>query len=252
MRAKLIATSLIAGLLISITPALAWGPNGHRITAQIGEDGLSDRAREAVRKIAGKRSLALFATWPDYIRSFPEWDCAKPWHFLTIEDGQDIEDALEKAPRIPRGCDKDLFERLNMPLNVVGAIDYFAAILGGDTPKESAFAELMKESKVEPLNGSVQLTALALLVHLVGDVHQPLHVGRGPDRGGNSITVEWFEKIENLHKVWDEELIENEQLSFSEFAMFLEQEFSDKPPVEFKNGTVSLGARECSTALPGL
>jgi hypothetical protein len=60
------------------------------------------------------------------------------------------------------------------------------------------------------------------MVHFVGDVHQPLHVGRRADRGGNGVEVTWFRDQTNLHSVWDYLLIENERLSFSELAAFID------------------------------
>lgn len=63
--------------------------------------------------------------------------------------------------------------------------------------------------------------ALAFYVHFIGDIHQPLHVGRRGDFGGNKIEVTWFEEDTNSHKVWDELLIESMELSFTEFATFL-------------------------------
>jgi hypothetical protein len=56
----------------------------------------------------------------------------------------------------------------------------------------------------------------------MGDLHQPLHVGRDEDQGGNKITVYWFDKKTNLHSVWDVELINFQQYSFSEYAKQLD------------------------------
>ncbi len=236
MRLHLICLSLACGLLLNPAAAGAWGSNGHRITAKVAEDTLSDPARTAIRQLAGARSLPLLATWPDFIRSFKDWDCVKPWHFLTVEDGQDFDEAIDKEPEIGGNCDKDLFKRLGMPRNVVAAIDFFSDILRGNTANVETFEELMRQSHVKPYKGSTQLTALILVVHFVGDVHQPLHVGRGADRGGNSISDLWFDKLDHLHAVWDSGLIEQEKLSYTEFAAFLEQDFADQPPVEFGEG----------------
>ena len=60
--------------------------------------------------------------------------------------------------------------------------------------------------------------ALKWLAHLVGDLHQPLHVGRGDDRGGNDVLVLWFDEPTNLHDVWDSRMIDHSRLSFSELA----------------------------------
>jgi hypothetical protein len=59
---------------------------------------------------------------------------------------------------------------------------------------------------------------LKLLIHIVGDVHQPLHVGRPEDQGGNKIKVMWFGVSYNLHSVWDNQLINFQQLSYTEYA----------------------------------
>ena len=57
-----------------------------------------------------------------------------------------------------------------------------------------------------------------MLVHLVGDIHQPLHVGKPGDRGGNDIKVKWFRNESNLHRVWDSEMIDDTRLSYTELA----------------------------------
>lgn len=222
-------TMSVTAFLLAPKQTLAWGSNGHRIVARIGEHHLSPAACAGVKRIAGAESLALLATWPDFIRSYPAWDCVKPWHFLTVEDGQTLEEGLARPADIPRACDDEAFTRLDMPDNVVAAIDYFSAIVGGDEEKANAFEALLQESGVAPYRGSTRLTALILVVHFVGDVHQPLHVGRGDDRGGNSITTQWFGELTKLHSLWDSGLIDKLDLSFSELASFLEQEFAGQP-----------------------
>lgn len=229
----------IFAIALNTQGALAWGPNGHRITAQIGEDNLMPEAVERLKDIVGDQSLALMATWPDFVRSFPEYDCFKPWHFFTVEDGQTIESAMKLRPKDSGTCDMETFKALDMPGNVVEAIGYFADILDGDTSKAANFAQMLQANGAAPYNNSIEQTALALVVHLIGDVHQPLHVGRGPDRGGNNITVNWFDSYVNLHQVWDELLIEREKLSYTEFAAFLEQRFGDTGIGDYREGVTS-------------
>ena len=72
------------------------------------------------------------------------------------------------------------------------------------------------------------------MVHLVGDIHQPLHVGRGEDRGGNEIKVKWFGKDTNLHRVWDSEMINTYMMSYSEFTDLLMRNFNSSS-VEMKS-----------------
>tara|TARA_B100001564_G_C20510045_1_gene610218 strand:- start:392 stop:934 length:543 start_codon:yes stop_codon:yes gene_type:complete len=62
---------------------------------------------------------------------------------------------------------------------------------------------------------------LKLLVHFVGDLHQPLHIGRYEDRGANRIYVKWFGRNSNLHRVWDSEMINSHNMSYSELALNL-------------------------------
>jgi len=62
---------------------------------------------------------------------------------------------------------------------------------------------------------------LKLLIHFVGDIHQPLHVSPVGSTGGNDIKVQWFGQSSNLHRVWDSELIEGQQLSYTEYATYL-------------------------------
>ncbi|MGB3774858.1 MAG: S1/P1 nuclease, partial [Leeuwenhoekiella sp.] len=60
---------------------------------------------------------------------------------------------------------------------------------------------------------------LKMLVHLMGDLHQPLHTGRASDKGGNDIQVRWFNDGSNLHSVWDSRIIESYGMSYSELSM---------------------------------
>ena len=57
-----------------------------------------------------------------------------------------------------------------------------------------------------------------MLVHLIGDLHQPLHVGRAEDKGGNDIKLLWHYKNTNLHRVWDSDMIRSWNMSYTELA----------------------------------
>lgn len=81
------------------------------------------------------------------------------------------------------------------------------------------FERLLRDSEIKREN---KVVALKFLVHLVGDVHQPLHVGRRGDKGGKTIKVSWFGAHSNLRRVWDEHMINATKLSFYEFAQFIE------------------------------
>ena len=149
---------------------------------------LTDEAARAVECLLGPEGLDQASTWPDEIRSDPNWKKADSWHFISIDDAE----TLETTARDPAG-------------DVVEAIQRFTGVLRD--PQASR---------------QDQQQALKFLVHFVGDVHQPLHVGRRADRGGNSIKVTLFNQATNLHSVWDAGLIESEKLSFSELAAFID------------------------------
>jgi hypothetical protein len=71
------------------------------------------------------------------------------------------------------------------------------------------------------------------VVHLVGDLHQPLHAGKCCDKGGNEVKVSWFGKPTNLHAVWDAALVDEEQLSFSEMAAKLGRHISNQDVLDW-------------------
>ena len=180
----------LAVLALLLTPGCAWGwgPTGHRIVGEVAERHLSDHAARQIAALLDGDGLAELSTWPDDIRSDPSRDAAKPWHFISIDDGE----TLATTARDPLG---DLLE----------ALARFEAVLRDP--------QAAREAKAE---------ALRFYVHFVGDAHQPLHVGRRGDRGGNSIRVKWFREPSNLHSVWDTGLIESENLSFTEFTRFID------------------------------
>jgi hypothetical protein len=174
------------------SPAFAWGVTGHRVTGAIAEDNLSGVARANVRLILGTETLAQASTWPDEQRANPAefWQkTASPWHYVTVPTGSDYTPAL--AP--PEG-------------DAVTALTRFTATLRD--PQAS-----LDDKRL----------ALRFLVHIIGDLHQPLHAGRPGDRGGNDVAVTWFGKPTNLHAVWDSAMIDDRQLSWSELTAWLER-----------------------------
>jgi hypothetical protein len=81
------------------------------------------------------------------------------------------------------------------------------------------------------------------LVHFVGDIHQPLHVGLGPDRGGNGVKVMWFRADSNLHRVWDSDMIDDKNLSYTELANWVSTA-SATDIVKWKKSSVRDWAKE--------
>ena len=205
-------------LLLFVLPALlpAWGANGHRIVAKICYDNLSEAARSRVDEALGDNYLEQVSTWPDYIRPESGWDFASPWHYMTVQPDQDVATVATQT-----AADPDIFD-------VREAIYLMTDVLRGTEAARRQLQDLMDKNRVEPLAGSLDATALAFLIHFVGDVHQPMHVGKNRDLGGNKITVLYFGERYNLHSVWDTRIIEQERLSYTEFARFVEKHTRSK------------------------
>jgi len=181
-----------AALILSLTPApaLAWGKTGHRVVGQIADAHLTSKARAAVRRILGTETMAEASNWPDFMKSdaSPFWQkTASAWHYVTLPAGK----TYDQVGAPPEG-------------DAITALDRFSATLRD--------RKASREDK---------RMALRFIIHIVGDLAQPLHNGNGTDRGGNDLKVTWFGKPTNLHSVWDSLLVDDEQLSYSEMATWL-------------------------------
>lgn len=221
---------------------LAWGANGHRAIAKICVDNLSPAARERVDAAIGDNLLEQLSTWPDFIRSEKGWDFTHPWHYMTVHPDQTITQVKEQ-----------MAERSGID-DVREGIELMTEVLRGDETARNTLAELMEDNRVDPLAGSLDATALAFLIHFIGDVHMPLHVGKNKDLGGNRITVHFFGDRYNLHSVWDTQMIEHERLSYTELAAFstihtraYKEEWSADPLEEWIAESIELRERIYNT-----
>ena len=173
-------------LALSWSPgARAWGPLGHRLVARLAEPRLDAATRAEVERLLageGLHSLADVANWADELRgSDPGLGRRSArWHYVNLGE---------------LGCRYDAAAACPGGNCVVAAIEAQAAILGN---RERGDAE--------------RLQALKFMVHLVGDVHQPLHAGYARDRGGNTVQVNLRGKGSNLHALWDSALLNSARL----------------------------------------
>ncbi len=161
-----------------------WGKTGHRVVAEVASQHLSSRAKRKIKKILNGNWMVLVATHADDIKSDPRFKEYSPWHYVNFDDDKRYG---EVAPN-PRG-------------DLVTGIDHCIRVLKNPESSEEDQSFFLK-----------------LLIHLIGDVHQPLHVGRAADRGGNDIQVQWFKEGSNLHRVWDEDMINFYLMSYTELA----------------------------------
>ncbi len=179
-----------ATLLLSST-AHAFGPIGHEIAGALAERALCPEARREIASLGGGRSLAALGLWADRIRSVSKWRHTGPWHYMNVPDparGRDSLGAIRSFRHPPEG-------------DVLWAIGHYSAVLTNPAAPTKARTD-----------------ALRFIVHFVVDVHQPLHVGRAVDRGGNAIDVRYGATTVSLHRFWDTDVIALEGLSVSRFV----------------------------------
>lgn len=207
---------LMTSLLMTLSPnAFSWGRSGHRIVGEIAQRNLDPKTLKAIRELCGEEDLSRLSTWPDEIRSDPKMGYTTPWHYVSIPNGKTYFDQK-------RNKDGDVIESLYR------------------------FEETLRDSKETKEH---KIEALKFLIHMTGDLHQPLHVGLAEDRGGNSIRVKWFKTETNLHSIWDEDLIDFEKLSFTEYANYLNH-FTKDEKKEFQSGSFMDWAKESQDLRP--
>lgn len=178
MLRKLHLLPLLAVLALIAPVALAWGPEGHAIIAEIAQRHLDPAAARQVRQLLaleGKTRLDQVSSWPDEIRKdHPE---TGPWHYVDIPLAAPGYDVRRDCPH--GNC-------------VVARLPRFVHVLA--------------DRSAAP---RVRLEALKWVVHLVGDIHQPLHNEDHGDKGGNTVHLVYFGHPTNLHRMWDTNIIEH-------------------------------------------
>lgn len=180
---KLIA-ALFVVIIVANQNVSAWGQTGHRVVGHIAQQYLDPLVSKKVEFLLEGRKLSMVANWCDHIKSFKEHEHTFWWHFINLEDGLKYHEAKHEKNG-----------------DIIEAIERFSKILSN--PK---------------LSHDKRNEALKWLVHLLGDIHQPLHAGHAKDQGGNLITLKWFGKPSNLHAVWDMGIIDYQNLSFTELS----------------------------------
>ncbi len=192
----MVSALLTVSALVLPNTASAWGQNGHRIVGQIADNHLTDKTKAAILPLLEGDKLPEVTTWADEMRSNPGHFWKKEsgrWHYITVEKPTDFK--------------PDTYT----PSHKHDVKDAYHGIISAIAVLQSKDASLDEKRFF-----------FRFLTHLIGDIHQPLHVGRRDDRGGNRIKVQFFGNNTNLHSLWDTGLIENQKLSFTEFADFID------------------------------
>lgn len=183
--------TLFALLITAVSSmAFAWGQKGHDTVAAIAERHLTPATRAAIDSLLDGQSIIYWANWLDNASHTPEYAYTKTWHYKNVDEGV----RYEEAPANPAG-------------------DAITAM--------RAQVETLTNPATSPEDAAL---ALKILVHVTGDLHQPLHMGHATDLGGNRVKVRFFGRDNNLHSIWDTRILESgHNWSYSEWAEQLDR-----------------------------
>lgn len=168
--------------------SMAWGMNGHRIVGEIASTYLTAKTQKEIKKILGNESVAMAGNWADFIKSDSNLKYLNAWHYIDFDSGFTYN---ELKAYLQTDTLADAYTKLNF---------------------------LIKQLKNKDLSHDKKLMYLRLVIHIAGDVHQPFHVSETGDQGGNELKVSWFGAYSNIHRVWDDQLIAYQQLSYTEYT----------------------------------
>ena len=168
----------------SIENSIMWGNIGHKVVGEIAERKLNPKVKLIVNDLLDGESMANASTWADEIKSDPLYKQYNPWHYVNMPLDKEYSD-IQK----------------NQSGDIVSTL------------KESIKILKNPESTKE-----LKSFYLKFLIHLVGDIHQPLHTGRFDDRGGNDIKLSFLGKSTNFHIVWDVHIIEHLNMNYLELS----------------------------------
>jgi len=186
---KLIKKIVVLAVLIYLPySASAWGVLGHRVVGEVADYYLQAKTRLAIKQILGTESMAMTANWADFIKSDTTYNYLGNWHYVNLPENLSKSDVFSFLAN-QKGA--NIYNRLNEMIAV------------------------LKDSKS---TATQKKFALRMVIHMVGDLHQPMHTARKDDLGGNKIQLSWFGEKSNLHKVWDEGLVNFQELSYTEYT----------------------------------
>ena len=184
--------------------SFGWGQKGHDTVAYIAECNLTPEVYQKVTKALGGHSLVYYANWLDNASYSDQYRYTKSWHYANVDEGYTYD---------------------TMPKNEKG--DVVTAING-----------LIIELKSGKLSAEQENIRLRMLIHLVGDIHAPMHAGHLSDRGGNSVMVKFFDKETKLHSLWDTPLVEAaHKWSYTEWEQQLNRYCPAEEKAKIANGT---------------
>jgi len=185
MKIKIILTLLILSFVSQpLNASLKWGATGHRVVGAIADQYLDGHTKRKIKELLNRKSLAFTSTYADEIKSDDRYKKFYTWHYINMP----FDVIYEASVKNPEG-------------DLVSGIEFCKTIIKDKNASKDDKAFYLK-----------------MLIHLVGDLHQPMHIGLAEDRGGNDIKVQWQFKDTNLHSVWDSKMIDAFGMSYTEMA----------------------------------
>ncbi|MCM4173722.1 S1/P1 Nuclease [Arenibacter sp. TNZ] len=163
---------------------MEWSKTGHRTVGEVAQKHLSGKANRAIKKLLDGQSLALVSNFSDEIKSDRSFSKFGPWHYVNYPGDK-------KYTEVTPSVEGDIVQGIGKCLAIV---------------------------KDENSSAADKVFYLKMLIHLMGDLHQPMHIGRLEDKGGNDIQLQWFGRGTNLHRLWDSNMIDDYGMSYSELA----------------------------------
>lgn len=184
MKIKIFSVLFFALQIAAFPLSEDWGQTGHRVVGEVAENHLSKKAKKEVERLLNGMSLAVVSTYADEIKSDRKYNQYRPWHYVNIPFDKNYSEIIPKE-------EGDIIQGIQKCISVLKD--------AAASTDEKAFH-------------------LKLLVHFIGDLHQPMHLGLEKDKGGNDFQVRWFNEGTNLHRVWDSNMIDSYQMTYSELA----------------------------------
>ena len=192
---KFLFSALSLVLTLNSATLFGWGPKGHDVVAAIAEKHLSEETKAILNEILDGHSIVYYSSWMDSIQNSPEWESkyshTKTWHYANVDKGKTYQ-TMKK----------------NEKGDVVTAL--------------TTITEKLKTFYPDNLY-SIEADDIKMIIHMVGDMHCPMHAGRLSDLGGNRMKVRWFGRNTNLHSTWDSKMIDSARTwSYSEWCEHLD------------------------------
>lgn len=210
---KLLSTTIL--ICAIATQSFAWGQLGHYLIGYMADRQLKKSVRKKVEKVLYPMSIGRSGTWMDEIKSDDAYDYAYSWHFMTSKHGEYDPAVQEKSG------------------------DVYAEII-----------RIKNELKKGNLAPEKEAELLKMLIHMVEDIHQPLHVGTGEDRGGNDVKIQYFGRNTNLHALWDSDMLDRQGMSYTEMGDELYRRITPSMKRQYRSGNMQDWVKEAVALRP--